>query len=63
MKKLIAMLLVGGMLAVSTVGCGPAPSTAPEVKTPPKDTPPAKDAPAKDAPVKDTPTKDTPPPK
>ena len=32
MKKLIAMLMVGGILAVSTVGCGPTPSTAPTVK-------------------------------
>lgn len=48
MKKLIAMLMVGGVLAVSTVGCGPAASTAPVVtptkeKTEVKDTSTVKD--------------------
>jgi len=57
MKKLIAMLMVGGVLAVSTVGCGPAASTAPTV-TPKSGTTEVKDkADIKDkADVKDTST-------
>jgi hypothetical protein len=35
MKKLLSLCLVGGILAVSTIGCGPAATTAPV--TPPKD--------------------------
>jgi hypothetical protein len=40
MKKLIAMLVIGGFLAAGVIGCGPTPSTEPEKKPPPKDTMP-----------------------
>ena len=33
MKKLILLLLIGGLLAVGVVGCGPTPTTAPADKS------------------------------
>jgi hypothetical protein len=36
-KKLIAMLIIGGVMAAGVVGCGPAASTAPPTSTDKKD--------------------------
>ena len=62
MKKLIAMLMVGGVLAVSTIGCGPAATTAPvtPVTPPSSTTKPAADKPAADKPSADKPAADKP---
>jgi hypothetical protein len=53
-KKLIAMLLLGGFIAASVVGCGPTPSgtgtgTKPPVGDKPKDSEVKKDKDAKPA--------------